>query len=99
MKHLRTFEQQSSEKVNEILGWSKKEKLEAFTKDYNTKTSAWGRQGYEIPDEAGKAEIFKQAEADGYEGVVGATKDKKIIYKASKDVKWSGGMGSRGSAA
>lgn len=101
MKHLKTFEQHNSSEINEIFGWSEKEKLEKFTQEYNKFVGVWSRKGYEAPSEEEKASIFDQAKADKYEGKMGLSKDGKIVYRAESSITWgsefagggTGGMG------
>ena len=98
MKHIKTFEQHDSS-IEEGLFWdSAKEK---FEKAYNTFVSVWTKKGASITTEE-KAEIFKQAAADKYEGRMGLTKGNKgFYYRDSKGVVWGsefagGGTGGHG---
>jgi hypothetical protein len=97
MKHLKTFEQHST---NEGILWDSP--AEKFQKAYDTFVSTYIKKGVEKPTDEEKAEIFDAAKKDKYEGKMGLSKDgKKFIYRDSKGIVWgsefkSGGSGGSG---
>lgn len=86
------------EKTNEeIFGFSKEEVAkkgkEKLQKEINTKISAWAGK-VEKPGQDVLNKFWADAASDGYKGVVGISKDKKIEYKPAKNVKWAGSASS-----
>lgn len=64
-------------------------KKDALLKSVNAKINTWTSKGLvSRPTAEEMAKFISDAEADGYEGVLGLTEDKKIFYKTSKEVKW-----------
>ena len=95
-------EAEDEEDVNEVFGWSQKEKEEAFREKIDTKAKAWAPKGVITPTAEEIEAIVSDAKADKFAGVIGID-GKKIIYKPSKDVKWQdqfagGGTAGQGAA-
>lgn len=93
----------SEEQVNEIFGFSAKER---FNDHYNEFTKVWMAKGVPAPN---KDEIMAQAQADGFEGKLklagekGNLKAAKFVYVPASKINWksdfkSGGTGGQTAA-
>lgn len=80
----------SEEQLEEFFGGKKKRKKE-LEDDFKLKSRVWASKGVvgNMSDEDFN-QFMKDAEADDFEGKVGLDKqNKKIIYRNSKEIKWS----------
>jgi hypothetical protein len=89
MKHIKTFEQfdYNTDMIDEsFLGFGKsdEEKFEDLIKDNAKRIVAWKKQGYSF----NKKSLFEPAKADNFKGALGTNKEKEIIYRNQKDIKW-----------
>ena len=79
----------SEEQLNEFFG--KKRRKKELEDDYKLKSRIWGAKGAigRLTDEDFN-QFMKDAEEDDFQGKVGLDKEnKKIVYRKSKDIKWS----------
>lgn len=82
------FESEEVEKTPEELeeGLFGKKSDEEFKKEFQTTINLWVRKGYKQPDINA---IMAAAKADKFEGKLGVDKEKNIIYRPAKDIKWA----------
>lgn len=82
------FESEEVEETQEELeeGLFGKKSDAEFQKEYQTTINLWVRKGYKQPDINA---IMAAAKADKFEGKLGVDKEKNIIYRPAKDIKWS----------
>lgn len=81
------FESEETETAPEELeeGLFGKKSDADFQKEYQTTINLWTKKGYKQPDINA---IMAAAKADKFEGKLGVDKEKNIIYRAAKDIKW-----------
>jgi len=86
--------------LEEAFGFTEAEKIEKLKREIKkySVAPAWKAKGITIPSEEEIKAMVDKAKADKFEGKIGADLvGKKIIYKASKDIKWKGQFDSGGS--